>query len=177
MEEPQGLGLGDHQQAVGLGPGRRQLRHQLVPGHPDRRGQPELAGDARPDQRGHLRRGAEQQGGPAHVEERLVQGQRLDQGGDVQEDLAESVRVRTVGLEVGRDEHGVRAQPAGPDARHGRVEPAGPGQVGGGHDHAARRRAADHHRPAGERRILQHLDRGVEGIQVDVEDRLRRARG
>src|SRR3954453_14058674 len=43
--------------------------------------------------------------------------------------------------------------------------------VGGGGDHTAGARPPDEHRLAAQARIVEHLDGGVEGVEVDVEDR------
>ena len=73
--------------SVGLGPPAGQLGDRDRPGHPDRAGDPLLVGDPGPDVLGDLQRAAETAGGPADVEERLVEGDRLDQRGDLPEDL------------------------------------------------------------------------------------------
>ena len=77
----------DDQQAVGLAPGRGELGHELGRGHPDRGGDALLVGDAAAQQLGDLGRPAEPADGSADVEERLVEGERLDQRGDRPEDL------------------------------------------------------------------------------------------
>ena len=68
------------------------------------------------DQPGDLGRAAEQPPGAGHVEERLVQGERLDQRGDVPEDPPSPPGRPPCSREVGRQEDRVRAERPGPDA-------------------------------------------------------------
>ena len=79
-------------------------------------------------------------------------------------------RVAAVGGEVGRDGHRLRAQAPGPGHRHGVAAAERPGLVGGRGDHPAAAGPADQQRAAAQGRVLEHLDAGVEGVQVGVED-------
>ncbi len=75
-----------------------------------------------------------------HVEERLVQRQRLDQRRDRAEDLHHAGGHRGVQPVAGVDHGGLRAQPPGPAHRHRGVDAVPAGLVGRGEHHAARRR-------------------------------------
>ena len=86
--------------------------------------------------------------GTRHVEERLVERQRLHERGEGAEqlhDLARDLRVEGV---VAVDEHGVRATPPGNGRGQRRVDPEGPGLVARCGHHAPVPRPADHDRPA-----------------------------
>jgi hypothetical protein len=50
------------------------------------------------------------------------------------------------------------------------VDPEAAGFIGGGGHDAPRARPPDEHRLAAEARVVEHLDRRVEGVEVDVED-------
>ena len=163
---------GDHEHPVRLAVVGRELRHELRRSDADGARHADLALDVGPDLRGDLGRGPEQHRGARDVQERLVERDRLHERGVGAQDLAEPVGVGAVRLEIGREEDDVRAQAPGPDGRHGRTHAVLPGFVGRRRDHAARARPADHDRLPGERRILQDLDRRVERVDVDVQDRL-----
>src|SRR5207244_3583639 len=82
--------------------------------HSDRGYERELGSDDGADPVRHVDGSTEQERGPTHVEERLVEGQRLDERRDRHEHVPEPVRVRAVGLEVRRDEHGGRTKAEAP---------------------------------------------------------------
>ena len=66
----------------------------------------------------------------------------------------------------------VRAELARLEHRHGRADAEGARHVAAGRDDAALA-AADDHRLVGERRVVALLDRGVEGVAIDMRDRQR----
>ena len=74
------------------------------------------------------------------------------------------------GLEVGRDHHGLRAQPPGPGHRHRRADAVRPGEVVGREHHPAAA-AADDHRDVGQVGPVAGRHGGVERVHVDVQDR------
>ena len=84
-------------------------------------------------------------------------------------------RSRTCAADRGRispcsaDDGGVRAQRQRLEHRHRRAHAEGARDVAGGRDHAALA-AADDHRLVGERRVVALLDRGVEGVAIDMGD-------
>ena len=69
---------------------------------------------------------------------------------------------------------GVRAELARLEHRHRRMHAEGARDVAGGRDHAALA-AADDQRLVGERRVVALLDRGVEGVAIDMRDRRARS--
>ncbi len=69
----------------------------------------------------------------------------------------------------GRIDGGVRAEPARLEHRHRRAHAEGARDVAGGADDAAIA-AADDQRLVGEARIVALLDRGIEGVAIDVAD-------
>ena len=114
---------GTTQQPVGLAPVGRELGHELRRRDADRAGHADLALDVGADLRRDRGRRAEQRRGAAHVEERLVERDRLDERRVREQDLAEAVRVRPVGLEVRGQEDDVGAQAPGADAPASRSAP------------------------------------------------------
>ena len=101
------------------------------------------------------------------VEERLVDGDPLDERGGVVEHLEHRLAGRRVRRQARRDEDGVRAQPTRLAAAHRAAHPAGPRLVAGAHHDAN----ADDHRPAAQPRVVALLDGGEERIEVGVQDR------
>ena len=75
-----------------------------------------------------------------------------------------------VGVEVGRDDDRLGAQPPGPRRRHGGADAEAPRLVGGGGDDRARPAAGDDHRQAPQLRAALQLDRRVERVEVEVGD-------
>ena len=155
---------------VGLGPGRGELGDELGGGDPDRAGDALLVGDPVADQLRRSRPAAQPPHRAGDVEEGLVQRQRLDQRGDRAEDL-----------------HHPGARPrSSARGRAGRRWPAGTAAgPGPSASPSARRSAAPRRSPRGPRRAtppptmtgvprssgrLDQLDRGVEGVHVDVQD-------
>ncbi len=104
------LGLHDNQ-TVGLAEVACQLREELVRGDPDRCDQPGLCLDALLDRVGDDGRRTEQSFAAVHVEERLVEAQRLDERRETQENLANLPADGGVVFAAHRQEHAVRAEP------------------------------------------------------------------
>ena len=107
--------------------------------------------------------------GAGQIEEGLVDRQRLDQRRQREHHLADLAADPRIFFHVGPDHSGVRAQPQRLEHRHGRSHPEGAGDVAGRGDDAALA-AADDHRLGGKRRIVALLDRGVEGVAIDMGD-------
>ena len=139
-------GLDGHEhQPVGLGVRRGQLGHELVPRDAHRRRHAVLGLDATaqrgPDHRGR----AEPPSGTAHVEERLVHADLLDERGDLLEHAHDRPGHLVVQVVVGLDHGGLRTQQTGPRHRHGGPHTERAGLVGRRqHDPAVL--AADDHR-------------------------------
>jgi hypothetical protein len=120
---------------------------------------------------------AEQAAAARNVKESLVDGQGLDQGRDAGEDGEDLPRDLGVALAPRPDEHALGAEPPGHGRAHGaaHAEPAGL-VAGGGHHAATLGRTADDDRAPGQGGVVQHLDRGIEGVHVHVQDRAARPR-
>ena len=170
VQEREGPPGRDDQQAVRLAAGRGQLGQELAGGDADGQGQPGLPADPVPQQPGRGHGVAEQRPRPADVQEGLVEREWLDQRGDALEDAHHRGRDPPVGGEVGRDGHRLGAQAAGSGHRHGVAAAERPRLIGGRGDHPAPAGPADQQRAAPQGRVLLHLDAGVEGVQVGVED-------
>jgi hypothetical protein len=98
--------------------------------------------------------------------QRPIDGDALDEWRIVAEHLHGGVAEPLVILEVAADEDQLRAELAGAPSRHPAVHAEGLGFVGGGKHDAA----ADGDRPAAQRRVEELLDRGVEGVEIRMED-------
>ena len=132
----------------------------------DRDGKAELRAHAAPDRARDLRRRAEQMGAARDVGKGLVDGDALDQGREITEHLDGGVAQPLVLLEMAADEDQVRAELARPPSRHAAAHPERLGLVRSGeHDPAA-----DGDRLAAQGRVEQLLDRGVEGVEIRMED-------
>ena len=166
----------NHHHAVGLGVARGELGDQLGGRHAHRAPHADAVLDLPADLAPDLLGLAEQQVRARDVEERLVERDRFDLGGDRQQDLAEAVGVHLVGLEVGRDEDHVRTQATSAHGGHRAPDPERPRLVGRRHHDPARPGAAHGDGLARKARVLERLDRGVERIEIDVQDRLARPR-
>ena len=166
--EERGLAVGrHHQQAVGLGARARHLGEELGAGHADGDGEAHLVADGAAEAGGDLGRGARRAPQTAHVEERLVDRDALDQRGGALEHREHGPARLGVRRHAGLDHHGVGAQQAGLAAAHGAAHAARPGLVAGGHDHPA----PDDDRAPAEAGVVALLDRREEGVEVGVQDR------
>ena len=156
----------DHDQAVRLGDLRGDLRQVLGARHPDRNGETEFGPNASADRGGDLGRGAEEMRATRDVGEGLVDRDPLHQRREVAEDGDGRVAEALIVAEVPADEDELRAQLARLAAGHAAVDTECLGFVGGREDHAA----ADGDRLAPQAGIEQLLDRGVEGVEIGMED-------
>ena len=103
---------------------------------------------------------------PGDVEERLVDRYALDERRRPLEDREDGLARLDVGIEAGRHDDGVRAQRARLGATHGRPHAVGLRLVARSeHDPAA-----DEHRASAQRGVVALLDRGVEAVEVGVQD-------
>ena len=110
---------GHDQQPVGLGDAARHLREELRARDPDRDRQPDLARAPRARSRAAISRGVPAMSlQPAHVEERLVDRQPLDERRRVLEDLEDRLARLGVGRHPRRHDDRVRAQPPRLRAAH-----------------------------------------------------------
>jgi hypothetical protein len=122
------------------------------------------------DRLGGGARRAPQALGAGEVEEGLVDREALDQRGEALEDREDLARDLAVGVVPRREHDGVRAHAQGVGHRLGGAAAEAAGLVAGGRDHAAVATAADEHREAAQLGSVADLDRGEEGVHVDVQD-------
>ena len=157
-------------EAVRLPEIRRDLRQELVRRHAGGDGQPRLFPDRRLDLPRHLFRGAEQPLAPRDVEERLVDGERLDQGGEPAVDGEDRVGHLPVARHADGQEDPLRAEPLRRRRRHRRVDAGFARLVRCGRHDAATLVTAHDHRLSTELRAIEHLYRCVESVEIQVQD-------
>jgi hypothetical protein len=104
------------------------------------------------------------------VEVALVDARELDHGDPLAHERPDLAARAPVGLEVGRDHDRIGAERARPRGRHRRVHAEAPRLVAGRRHDRARARAGDDHRQAAQLGAATQLDRGVEGVDVEVGD-------
>jgi hypothetical protein len=106
-------------------------------------------------------------GAARHVRKGLIDGHSLDQGREIIEHVDGGIAEPLVVLEMAADKDRLRTQLARPPSRHAAADSEGLGFVGSGeHDPAPDRDGL-----AAQGRIEKLLDRGIEGIEVGIEDR------
>ena len=142
------------------------LARCLVRATPTEIGRPSSSRTRAPDRSRDLRRRAEQMRAAGDVGEGLVDRDALDQRREVAEHADRGVAEPLVLLEMPADEDQLRAKLARPPARHAAVHAEGLRLVGRGEHHPA----ADGDRLAAQRRVEQLLDRGVEGVEIGMQD-------
>ena len=161
------LGPGrDDDQPVGLGHLRDDFREVFGLRDTQRDRQSHLRGHAPPNRLRHVFRQPEEMDRAGDVGKGLVDRDPLDRRREIAQYIDGGITQPLVVLEVATDELQFRAELARPPSRHPTANPESPGLVGSGkHDPAT-----DGDGPAAQRRVEQLLDRGVEGVQVLVED-------
>ena len=162
------LALARHdEQPVRLRHAARDLREELRAGDADRQRKADTLAHLAPQPHGDARRTADTALHAAHVEERLVDRQPLDERRRVVEHLEHRLARRGVRVEAGAHDGRVRAQAQGRPVAHRRADPAGLRLV-------TRREHDTHahdHRPAAQAGVVPLLDRGEECIEIGVENR------
>ena len=119
-----------------------------------------------PHRGGDLGRRPEQVRTAGDVGKGLVDGDPLDQRREIVEHLDGGVAQPLVVAEMTADEDELGIEFARPPSRHAAAHAEGPGFVGcGEHD-----TAANGDRLAAQRRIEQLLDRGIEGVEIRMQD-------
>ena len=103
---------------------------------------------------------------PGNIGEGFVDGDALDQRGEIVEHRDDRVAEPLVVAKMATDKNELRTELARPEARHAACDPERFGFVGSGQHHPA----ADGDGLAAQRRVEQLLDRGIEGVEVRVED-------
>ena len=154
----------EHDEALGLLGVGGDLRHQPVRADADRAAEPGVGLDLG-DQAAH--RGARRVDA-REVEVGLVEAGDLD-GVDLgAHAVHHALGHRAVGLEVGRQEDRLRAQPARARGRDGGEHAVAARLVGGGGDDRPRAGARDHDGPAPQLGAAHQLDAHVEGVHVQM---------
>jgi len=143
--------------------------------------------DPLPEALGQGELGAEEMQGPAHVEERFVNAHRLDVRGELLQDAEDRLRGLLIGVHSDGEIDGLGAASPGFADGHGTADAEAAGLVGAGGDHAPASPAlgvgADHDGLPAQPWLIALLDRGEEGVHVEVDDdalghgRLRREGG
>ena len=155
----------DGDQPVGLRDAARHLREELRPRHPDRDGQADPLAHRSAQAHRDLDRRPGDALHPAHIEERLVDRQPLDDGRGVLEHgehRAARLRVRLVARP---DDDRVGAEPSRLPPAHRRPDAVRLRFVAR-REHDA---AADDDRPASQPRVVPLLDRGEERVSVGMQ--------
>lgn len=160
-----GAGL-DHHQAVGLGHLRGDLGEMLGSRHADRDRQAELGLHAAADGSGYLLRRPEQMRAAGDVCKGFIDRDALDQRREIIEHLDRGIAEALIFAEAAADEDQLRAELARLTAGHAAAHAEDLRLIGGGKHHAA----ADRDRLAAQRRVEQLLDRGVEGVEIGMQD-------
>jgi hypothetical protein len=165
---PAGL---NHHEPVRLLQVAGNLSQELVGRHAHRRHQPQTLADLLLDAAADFHGRAEQRLRARDVQERLVQRQWLDEGSERAQDLPDLFRNLGVVVQPRRQHDRVRAEPPGGGGGHGAMHTVFPHLVVGRRDHAAPlRRAAHDDGFADQLPAVPLLDRGVEGVHVNMED-------
>ena len=107
--------------------------------------------------------------GAGEVEEGLVERERLDQRGQLEHHGADGAGDLEVALHPGRHHHRLGAELQRLEHRHGGADALDAGDVAGGGDDAAAA-AADDDRAVAQARVVALLDRGIEGVAVEMGD-------
>lgn len=168
-QEGRGLGLGNDEDPVGLGATGGELGDELGRGGADRGDEPGLVRDAGAQALGDVVGRPEEGSGTAHVEERLVDAERLDERRHIAEDGHDGARDLLIAL-VARLEHDrVRAAAQRDTHGHGGVDAVAPSLVRRGrHDRACAAVPTMTGFPAA--RSGEQLDGGEERVHVEVQD-------
>ena len=160
----------DDEEAVGLAPVGGDLGEELVGGDAGGGGEVELVADGVADGAGDFGGGGEAALVFGDVEVGLVEREGLDEVGVAAEDVAGLAGDGAVAEEVGGDEDGVGAEALGAEGGHGGADAEAAGFIGGGADDGAVAAPGDDDGFAAEGGVVALLDRGVEGVHVDVDD-------
>ena len=123
VKELQLLAGRHHEQPVRLGHAARDLGQELRAGHADRDREPDLVVDPAPQPCRDLLRRSRDVVEPPHVQERLVDGQPLDERGRVLEDREHRLARLDIGGHPRLDDDRVRAEPEGPSPAHRGADP------------------------------------------------------
>ena len=154
------------EQAVGLRDGARDLRKELRAGDSDSDRQPDLVAHVPSELGRDLDRAARDPLEPAHVEEGLVDRERLHERGCIVEDAEDGPARLDVRVESWPHDYRIGAERPRLAPTHRGLHTARLRLVARGEDDPA----ADDHGPAAEPGVVTLLDRRVERIEVGVQD-------
>jgi len=161
------LGVGiDNHQPVGLGCLRGNFRQMLGARHANRDRKAKLRPHTVADCARNLGRRTEEMGASRDIGKRLVDGNPLDEGREIIDHLDGGIAQPSVVLEMAVDKSELRTEFARLPSRHAAADPEGLGFIRSGKYDPA----ADGDGLAAQGRVEQLLDRGIEGIQVCMED-------
>ena len=164
------LGPADNGEAARLVEVGSNLGQELVVAEADRDGDRDLFLDlARQRRERRSRAGAVQGPGAGEVHERLVDGERLHEGREVQHHRPDPAAVGGVFLHVGLDDGCFGTEPERLGHRHRGAHAMGAGDVAACRNHAPVV-AADDHGDVCQLGPVALLDRGVEGVAVEMGD-------
>ena len=169
-EEGPGLLRPDLRWPFGLARSEAIFATNLHEAMPAEAGRPTSAAISRAEPAGDLGRWPEERLRGGHVQERLVERERLDERRVAFEDGEHLLAGLGVGREARRHHDRLGRQPQRPRHRHGAPDAEGAHLVARGQHHAALRVAADDDRPAAQLGPVALLDGRVEGVHVHVED-------
>jgi len=160
----------DDEEAVGLSPVGRDFGEKLVGSYACGGGEVLFGADLLTNGLRDFRRGRQVGFVLRDVEVGFVEGEGFDEVGVAEEDFADAARDGAIAGEVGRDEDGVGTEALCLDGGHGGADAEFAGFVRGCADDGALAAPCDDDGLAAKLRIITLLDRGVEGVHVDVND-------
>src|SRR5689334_23123974 len=152
----------DDKQPVRLAVHGSELGDELGGRDPYRAGDAELVADLAPDQPADGGGRAEPPDRTGDVQERLIEGERLNRGSYRLKNGHDLARYRAVERVPRRHKHGMRAQALRPADRHGGAHAEAARDVVRRQDHPAATRMSDNDRLRPDLRPIPDLDAGVE---------------
>ena len=157
--------------AAGLGQHAGQARQGAAGADADGERQADLGADLGPQALGGREGRAAQARAAGEVDEEVVDRGLLDQGRSAQCDPRHRAPQAVGGLGVPAPEEGLGAAARGLGQEHPRPHATGAHVVGARHDQVALvGQPSDHQRPAAQLWVHHLLDRGQEGVDVQVQD-------
>src|SRR5579872_706075 len=171
IEKTLDTGRIDNDEPVGLLDIAGDLGEKFIGGDADRRDEPQALSDLALDAPADFNRRTEEQLAPRHVDKRFVERERLDDRRKAIQDLANLFGHLGIKIEPGAQHDCVRTKPERGRCGHGAMNAElANGIIRRRHHAAPLGRPPDNERLPHELGPLAFLDRGVEGIHVDVED-------
>lgn len=167
----------DLHQAIGFRKRARDLGHEAAGADSNGDREPGGLANPSPDPFADPACPAEEAQRAGDVEIGLVERERFDHRRELAKDpLNDSGHFR-VSRHAAGEEDPAGAEPARFDGGHRGVHAESPGLVGGRRDHTPRAGPSHDDRPSAELRVVVLFDRGVEGVEIRVQDRPRAVHG